>query len=275
MKALTISFLIMFTAAANAVCLVPISRDNINPGQVPTSVAYNSDFDNLYARANTVPGNCLLDLSLREKQIEDGAIGTTHFANASVTTPKLANGALPTFGKLIRIRHLTASGSWTKSNDVGFVVIHVVGGGGGYSSNGGNSSFGAHCTANGGASGASGGAGGTASSGDINLTGGSGMRGTSTGYFISTGISGYTSFGGYGGHSRLNPFGQGGSYYHRLLNDGGSTRWGGGSGGYCMKVIQAINLNSPEVVTVGSGGTGPTNSNPGKNGIVLIYEYGR
>ena len=76
---------------------------------------------------------------------------------------------------------------------------------------GGTTSFGAHLSATGGAIGSNastnGGAGGVGSSGDINLTGISG--GMSRSLIVSTSDIG--SFAGYGGETKLNAYGRGGS----------------------------------------------------------------
>jgi hypothetical protein len=110
---------------------------------------------------------------------------------------------------------------------------------------GGNSSFGAHCTANGGSasSGRTGGAGGTASGGDINIPGGDG----------SDGIDGYDtnkSHGGSGGNSYFGGGGKGTSGGSDF-SGANATVYGGGGGG--------------------SHGTG-TGGN-GKDGIVIVTEY--
>lgn len=270
MKPILIIFVMILVAEAQAVCSVPISRNNINPGQIPTSAAYNADFDNLYTRTNNVPGDCIVDGSIREKQIEDASLGTSKFADESVTASKFATGVLPVYGIPLRIRVINTPGaaSWGKGADVGSILVQVVGGGGGSgafnraATAGGQSTFGTHCIANGGggasstgADGSAGGAGGTASSGNINLTGGSGAK--SNPMF------------GAGGRSFLGTVGAGA---HQTEYQGGG---GGGAGGYCAKLIQAIDLADSVAITIGAGGTYTTAGLAGTNGAVIIYEYGK
>lgn len=164
-------------------------------------------------------------------------------------------------GKLLRITPFTASGTWSKKDDVGFVVVEVVGGGGGVgatagSANGGNSSFGSHCQGNGGTNGYSSGgnsiagSGGAASSGDLNISGQDGVPWSG----LSTPPGGCTALGCIGAGSR------------------GSNSGGGGGGGYSKKYIHHSSLGSTETVTVGAVGSGNQN---GKAGVVLVYEYAK
>ena len=96
------------------------------------------------------------------------------------------------------------------------------GSGGGGGGTGGNSSFGAHCTANGGAGGGAAGgasaAGGTASGGDVNISG------TTSGRQITTAISG-------AGGSASGPFGGKGGLNINTTGNAGQNYGGGGSGG--------------------------------------------
>lgn len=270
MKALIGIILLLSSVQVFAVCSSPISRNNILLGQIPTSTGYNNDFDNLYTRANSIPGDCFVDGSIREKQIADASLGTTKFADESVTFSKFASGVLPVYGIPLRVRAITTTGtsSWTKGADVGSILVQVVGGGGGSgaynraATSGGQSSFGAHCVANGGggasstgSDGSAGGAGGTASSGNINLTGGAGAK--SNPMF------------GAGGRSFLGTVGAGA---HQTEYQGGG---GGGAGGYCAKLIQAIDLADTVTVTVGAGGTYTVAGLAGTNGAVIIYEFGK
>jgi hypothetical protein len=278
--------LLIFTGKVFAICFSPLSRTNINPGVVPTATKYNADFNDLYAKANELPGDCVADGTIFENKIADGAATTAKIKNASVTYNDFAPGVIPVYGKPIRIRAFTSSGTWIKSIDVGSIFVQVVGGGGasrenfsGGASNTSSSasSFGSHCVGNGGArsANATGASGGTASSGDINLTGASGQRQTAKSCYYEDPVDYYCTYGGRGGDSLLGKFGQGGSYMFEstgIVNSGG-----GGAGGYCAKIIQRANLADSETVTIGVGGyatgTESTLANPGQNGIVLIYEY--
>lgn len=254
---------------AFAVCNTPISRNN--ELLRPTSPGFNGDMNRLYTRLNELPGDCINNSSITSDQFPDDEFTAVMFADESVTTSKIASGVIPSFGKPLRIRAYSSPGqsTWTKQSDVGSILVQVVGAGGGASSvsasAGTHSSFGTHCTGNGGGVGRTAdapvfyivGAGGTASGGDINLTGASGERGS---------ISPLAR----GGFSMFGPYGRGA---HGSLNGSG----GGGAGGYCMKVISKDALGDTETVTIGSGGqnlSGNGNSAP-KGGLVLVYEYGR
>jgi hypothetical protein len=166
-------------------------------------------------------------------------------------------------GRLLRVVTFTTSGTWTKGKDVGLVNVKVIGGGGGsgiYSgtTSGTASSFGSHCTANGGVKGAAtaGGAGGSATGGDINL---SGETGFASGAGIESRSMSYFGKYGYG------------------ATNGETSGGAGGSGGYSEKIIQDSSLGSTEIVTVGSGGSGGSGGvyGAGGAGIVIIYEYSK
>lgn len=269
MRNILILIVLFLTTEAQAVCTSPISRLNINPGQIPTSSKYNQDFDALYEKANELSGDCLADGTVRAKQIEDAALDTDKFADGSVTAAKLADGVVPSYGTPLRIRAYTSAGAhtWSKSTDVGSIFIQVVGGGGGSgaynraATAGGGSSFGAHCVANGGGgasstgvTGAAGGTGGTASNGHINLTGGSGGKSNP---LLNP-----------GGRSFLGTLGAGA---HQMQYQGGG---GGGAGGYCAKLISAESLADSVSITVGAGGTYTVAGLAGSAGAVIIYEFG-
>lgn len=265
--------LLMISTSAFAVCVAPISRTNIGANSVLTSTRYNADVNTAYNRLNNLPGDCVDDATITSAKLATGAVTNAKIADGAITSAKLATGAVPESGRLLRVSTFTASGTWTKQADIGSVLIQVVGGGGASynasSTNGGASSFGTHCTANGGSKPAAGGvgaggAGGTATGGDINLTGGKGEDWMN--------VTGNYSFGGGGGVSMLGPFGRGGvgNYYQSQSSPGG------GAGGYCAKLIQANSLAASESVTVGAGGTHPNiGTTHGTAGIVLVYEYAK
>jgi len=175
-------------------------------------------------------------------------------------------------GRLLRVTMFTSSGTWTKGNDVGFVIVKQVGAGGGNSSDGtngvevgGNTSFGAHMTSNGGAAGGGGlggavGAGGSSSGGDVNI---SGDPGASTSVDITLRALSYCQ--------ELAPFGHGGA---------SNTGRPGGAGGFSLKKIDESSLSASTTVTVGaaySGGAAGTGTafSRGKGGAVIVYEYSK
>lgn len=253
-----------------AVCASPITRTDIGFKNILTSSRYNADVNTAYNRTNNLPGDCIEAGTITAAKIANGAVTGVKIADGAITAAKLATGAIPEAGRLIRVSAFTSSGTWTKQSDVGFIMIQVVGGGGASyhasATNGGASSFGSHCTANGGSKpasggyGANGGAGGTASNGDINLTGGSGDR---------CPLSGYGYY-GFGGVSMMGHFGAGG------IGSADAISGGGGAGGYCAKIIARDSLNATETVTIGAGGTNPvTSTQAGLSGIVIVYEYSK
>jgi hypothetical protein len=268
MKKIALSFLILFTGKAFAVCSSPIIRTSVGASSVLTSTRYNADVNTAYNRVNNLPGDCIIDESITAAKLASGSVTTAKIADGAITSAKVASGAIPEVGRLIRITAFTSSGTWTRQSDVGSIYVQLVGGGGAsYHSSGtsgGNTTFGGHCTGNGGTrastSGDSqpGGAGGTAANGDINITGANGAMSADAGHGV----------GGIGGVSMMGHFGMGGS-------SGGSPKGGGGgAGGYCAKFISVDDLNSTETVTIGAGGTSPASlSTNGNAGFVLIYEY--
>lgn len=276
MKTLLIIIALFFIIDAQAICLSPLSRTNINGGQIPTSLKYNSDFNDLYDRVNNFPGDCIADGTIRETDLADGSITTAKIQDATIQASKFASGAIPSYQRPLRISAFTTSGEWTRQLDVGAVFVQVVGGGGasghqtyGAVTAGQASKFGTHCTANGGGASPIGdggidyGIGGGASGGDINLKGGDGTD-------LQVQNEGYDA--GQPGISMIGHFGKGGRSFYSGTNFAGG---GGGAGGYCAKYIQAANLGSKETVTIGAGGTW-SNANShtrATSGIVLIYEY--
>lgn len=285
MRTLLILFFVLITGEAWGICSSPITRRNVNTGEINYSTVINADFNNLYAHINEVDGDCFVENSIPTSALADDAVGEDEFANATITAAKFAPGVFPTYQKLIRARAYASSATWVKGLDVSAVFIQVIGGGGASTNSsgtaGGVSRFGLHCTANGGASttGLSAGAGGTATGGDINLPGGDGTRTTSVaGACFDPVCPGCIATACYhtgdGGKSFLSYYGNGGVSYL-----GG----GGGAGGYCAKLILKASLNSSETVTVGaaavstftsSSGDRRTGVAPAGKGIVIIYEFG-
>jgi hypothetical protein len=187
-----------------------------------------------------------------------------YYANASsVTSFNTRTGAITlnatdvtaalgfTPGNFIGVKYFTTVGTATYTSTTGtnYIIVEVVGGGGGVSNSGGTSSFGSFCSATGG-QGGNPGSGGLGSGGDLNAGGGSG--GSSFGNSIG---NGGTSAFGYGGGSI--GYGAGGSNGY---NGGG----GGGGGGSRKKIASGF---SGTTVTIGAGGDN------GTAGIVIVYEY--
>lgn len=162
---------------------------------------------------------------------------------AAVTTANSSGGGGGAGATAIRLIDVTGTAS--EAVTVGAGGAGGVTGGAG-AGTGGTSSFGAFCSATGGAGGATassrrGGAGGTASGGDINADGGGGGGGELT----SSATSG----------------------------QGGSSFWGGG--GYSVVAPSA----GIAATCFGAGGSGGSNNSAaasggaGKSGIVVVYEY--
>lgn len=282
---LTLIFLVV-SLNAFAVCLNPLSRTNMTK---PESAKYNNDFNNLQARYNELPGDCVANDSLRDSELEDSSVTTDKIANNTITADKFAPGVFPIYGKPLRIRAYTTSGTWQKSIDTGSVFVQVIGGGSAASAfssgnctstSGQASSFGSLCVANGGST--SSGAGGSSAAGDLNINGGNG----SIGYFQCTNHNGSycedsTETGGAGGRSVVPSYGFGGSSFDGGYQDSFTTGYfyGGGAGGYCARSILASSLPDSVPVTVGARGAFNCSSvflaRDGGQGLVLVYEYAK
>lgn len=181
-----------------------------------------------------------------------------NYGGTGLTSPGTSGNVLTSNGsawissspsKLISTRYITTTGTYTATSGTNFVIVEVVGGGGGVTNSGGTSSFGSFCSATGG-QGGNPGSGGLGSGGDLNAGGGSG--GSSFGSSIG---NGGTSAFGYGGGSV--GYGAGGSNGY---NGGG----GGGGGGARKRINSGF---SGTTVTIGAGGDN------GTAGIVIVYEY--
>ena len=202
----------------------------------------------------------------------------------NVTIPKLAvttslnvtgsatfSGGVSGVGGISNMQVFTSSGTFTVPAGITKVKVTVVGGGGGASfgvggTSGNTSSFGAYCSATGGAPGS--GAGGTGSGGTINFSGQAGAA------IVINGISCSASWGVQGGVSLF-----GGSYGSGAYASGGTVGGGGGGyagsgGGAAIEIISGLTPGGTVSVTVGAGGlppncTGLSSGNPG----VVIVEY--
>lgn len=163
-------------------------------------------------------------------------------------------------GTLKNIQYFTTAGTatYTPTTGTNFVIVEVVGGGGGSSGGGGTSSFGALVSATGGSvrSTTALSSGGTGSSGDLNMTGTSGLYSSAS--TVTMSIS--------GGFSFLEGYGIG-SY---AVTAAGAASGGGAGGGYARKKITSG--FSGVTITVGAAGTG-AGITSATSGIVIVYEY--
>lgn len=245
--------------------LIQVSADGLTKklwffdGELWNSVSFDSGGQVLFSGLGDVDVD----------DIEDGQV-----AAWNATTEKFEPANNGGDGQLLSMQVFTSSDTWTRPVGIATVVVEVVGGGGaggtgpadfggagggggGYSKKlisnpgstetvtvgaaAGTSSFGAHCSATGGgdASTTTPGTGGSGSNGDINLSGGDGNQGPTSGARVS-GAGGCAGGGmGVGGRSVANGSGVDGKSY------------GGG----------------------GSGGTNTSTGGAGASGIVIVYEY--
>lgn len=167
-------------------------------------------------------------------------------------------------GKLLRITTFTTSGTWTKKDDVGSILIKAVGAGGTPTGAGGSSSI-AGAVAGGGGSPYSintesyAADGGGASGGDINIPG--------LPYIWKNRASNTTPHAFYRGQSSLPGIGNG-SIPHMTST---ALVHGGGGGGFCEKFISNPANSYPVTVGQHSGDTTRGSS----SGIVIIYEFAK
>lgn len=196
-----------------------------------------------------------------------------------------------------RVTTFTAPGTWTWTKNAGlkYVVVELVGPGGGAEGNGTttpqgsdgtSTSFGAHLSATGGEGGGKSGSPGVGSGGDINTYGGSSNEVLQTSNTDNSSPGGSSHFDGGGrinfsGTGYAGLYGSGGGASNHFIAGGTSNRYaqGGHAGGYSRKVILASALGATETVTVGAGGAGGAagtngvSGGAGGNGFVTITEY--
>jgi len=173
-------------------------------------------------------------------------------------------------GGFSNMQVFTSTGTFTIPAGVTKVKVTVIGGGGGSASTagagGGTSSFGAYCSATGGARGVNGtgGTGGTGAGGTLNILGSYATSASAGGSdSFSTDISGGSSIFGNASYGA----GAMGSW----VNAGGSgVIAGGGAGGTAIEVISGLTPGGTVAVTVGAAGTG--SSANGYAGVVIV-EY--
>ena len=271
--------------------------DKIQPGTVEASDIPDS----------TITGAKLADDTITHTKIADATIIADKLADAAVTDAKIAGmssskltGALPAIdgsaltglggGGFSNMQVFTSPGTWTNPGSVSTVKVTVVGGGGGAKYNGynpsnagGTSSFGAFCSATGGA-----GAyytpsqnyaeGGIGVGGNLNLHGGNASLAVQKGGDSSMGFGAVAANpGSYTATKNAAGFGGGG--VARLITPAGSMH--GGGGGTAIEYIDGASIPGPVAVTVGSAGTANMPApliNPGLyiasagDGIVIV-EY--
>jgi len=206
----------------------------------------------------------------------DGTNGQALITNGSGA---LSFGTIPTGGDYV-LQTFTAPGTWSKPTGLKAVKVTVVGGGGvSRSDDGANtlvavgtSSFGAFVSATAGANGISVfGSGGSGSSGDLNITGGTG---TFSAAAAAGGNSVFSTVNYQPGQSAGLNYGGGAAFTF----PGGSG--GGGGGGAAMKWIPAPSIPGPVTVTRGAGGTtsgpapfAPQRSGNGGAGVIIVEEF--
>lgn len=232
------------------------------------------------------------------------------FINASERDATPANDAgkvpkLESDGKLdeahtrdVVVRIYTSGDTWNKPAGLKYVVVELVGGGGGGEANGlataagsagGTSSFGAHLSATGGDGGDGYGytnSPGTGTGGDINAQGGC-PEPCPQSSSVDLGTKGGDSFFAGGGklqndtagnNGQLGSGGAGANGYS-LGSSSNRNGQGGFAGGYSRKTIQEDDLGATETITVGSGGTGGSaatngyDGGDGGDGVVIVTEY--
>lgn len=227
------------------------------------------------------PGGINLSLTTDKDTVRlryDGGLSKWIVTAATAAQGALASSALQAGkGGLIGIQYFTSSGTYTATAGTNRVLVEVVGGGadgygggngsgggggggsrklitsgfsgttvtvGSRGSSGGTSSFGAHCSATGGAAATATAAssyGGAGSGGDLNINGGRGE-----GFRMQSGAS---SIGGFGGDGAFG-YGVGGA---PTTSGSGQNGQGYGAGG--------------------AGSTGSGAASQGTDGIVIVYEY--
>jgi hypothetical protein len=166
-------------------------------------------------------------------------------------------------GVLLGFQVFTADGTYTKgTNNPSFVIVELVGGGGGDSGSGGTTSFGSHCSGTGGNTNGTSGSG---SGGDIN---GKQVNGSRNSIYNSTGVG--FSLTAVGAPSLLHGYGKGGNDTITVNNGSSGTAIGPGCGGYSLKKIANASLGSSETVTIGAAGSGGGDATAG---LVIVWEY--
>jgi hypothetical protein len=176
-------------------------------------------------------------------------------------------------GLLLNIQYFTSGGTYTATSGTTFVIVEVIGGGGGTGGTGtagGTSSFGAFCSATGGSqsvtnSGTS--AGGSGASGDLNVSGGYGSGSAFNGYNNKSVVYMFAV----GGYAATGFAGRGASQYTQ--SSGSFNVQAGGGAGYARKKITSgFSGTTVTVGAAGSSGSGGTFV-AAQAGIVIVYEY--
>lgn len=193
------------------------------------------------------------------------------------------------------INLITVNATYTKPNNLRYLTVEVIGGGGGgYDGTisvtaggiGGTSSFGTHCSATGGQGAQTGlnpALGGIGVNGNINLSGGHAMGRSGGTHNETWGIGGSISPFGHGGIAVLVGGGRNYSQAPTGFGAGGSGRLvgqsvasaAGAAGGYCKRFLLASQVNATEPVVIGGGGSTPTGgfSSAGRPGVVIVTAY--
>lgn len=289
----------------------------------PTRTAFNKtnqNFTELYARSSGAPVGAeyitsTTDATLTaERVLTDTATVTWDRttagqikATATSSGGNVSNSGTPTANqfavftdathikgvdKLLPTKQIftSASGTYTPPAGVFYIMVEIVGGGGGGANgelvggtSGGNTTFDV-MTANGGATTQTGG---TATGGDINMKGSDGSANGNVSDNVSLGAGspgGSSYFGGAGSgsynaagsHAGTNS-GSGGGGGGRNTSTPGQTGFGGGAGGYCRKLFPSpVSSTAYSVGAAGAGqGVGSVGYAGGNGGagIIIVWEY--
>lgn len=99
MRTILLLILLITSIESFAACNTVISRSNSSPNTVLTSTKYNLDLNTVYTRVNELPGDCITDATISTDKLENG----------SVTSAKLATGAIANLAVVTKTANYTAA----------------------------------------------------------------------------------------------------------------------------------------------------------------------
>lgn len=246
---------------------------------------------------NTAPGTGAFTSLTSSTGIANASLATM---NTKTIKANLTGGsAVPTDATVAQISalftppttqvFLTGSGTYTTPSNVTWIEVTLLGGGGGgggagagagTGGTGGNTTF-STLTANGAAGGngaGGGGAGGTGVNGDLNVTGGTGAFGLSSGAFAwggagagsGAGLQTINTTNGNGVSAVANTGAGGSGAGNQATGSGG----GGGQGGLVVKIITSPSASySYGVGAGGTAGAGAQTGGIGGSGLIRVVEH--